>query len=73
MSIGTSSCTEPSPLIDRTGAAKIIGIRPQTLACWASTGRYRLPFVKIGRRAMYRRSDLQQFIERNVIGGELVQ
>jgi hypothetical protein len=56
-----------SPLIDRGGAAEILGIRPQTLACWASNGRYRLPFVKIGRRVMYRLADLQAFIESNLV------
>ena len=54
-------------LVSRIEAAAHLGIRPQTLACWASTGRYRLPFVKIGRRVMYRLSDLQAFIESNLV------
>lgn len=62
-----------SPLIDRKEAANYLGIKPQTIAAWACHGRYPLPYVKIGRRAMYRQSDLDAFIERNVVGGEMQQ
>lgn len=62
-----------SPLIDRNTAAEILGVRPQTLACWATTGRYPLPFVRIGRRVKYRLADLEAFIERNIVGGEVLQ
>jgi len=50
-----------------------LGVRPQTLATWASSRRYALPFIKIGRRVMYRLSDLNAFIESNVVGGEVQQ
>ncbi|WP_365977157.1 helix-turn-helix domain-containing protein [Thiobacillus sp.] len=73
MTSHTDKQQSKSPLIDRDRAAEYIGVRPQTLACWASTRRYALPFVRIGRRAMYRQSDLDAFIERNVIGGEVQQ
>lgn len=56
-----------SPLLDRKGAAAFLQNRPQTLACWASTGRYNLPFVRIGRRVMYRLADLEAFIESNLV------
>ncbi|TVO60557.1 helix-turn-helix domain-containing protein [Denitromonas ohlonensis] len=57
-------------LISRDDAAAALGIRPQTLACWACNGRYDLPFVKIGRRVMYRLSDIEAFIEANLIRQE---
>ncbi len=60
-------------LLDRSQAASYLGIRPATLAVWACTKRYKLPFVKIGRRSMYRLSDLDAFIESNVVGGETLQ
>lgn len=60
-------------LRSREEAARFLGVAPQTLSCWASSGRYPLPYVKIGRRAMYRQSDLDAFIERNVVGGEVQQ
>lgn len=54
-------------LVNRERAAEFLGVRPQTLAAWASSRRYALPFVKIGRRVMYRLCDLQSFIEANVV------
>jgi len=57
-------------LLSRERAAKVLGIRPQTLACWACNKRYPLPFVKIGRRVMYRLADIEQFIIDNVVEKE---
>ena len=54
-------------LISRDEAAAILGIRPHTLACWASNGRYGLSYVRIGRRAMYRRQDIEAFITANLV------
>lgn len=54
-------------LWSRNEAAKLLGVRPQTLAAWACNGRYSLPFVKIGRRVMYRLVDIEQFIASNLI------
>lgn len=54
-------------LISREEAAEALGIRPQTLACWATNRRYGLPFVKIGRRVMYRLADIERFIEANLV------
>ena len=54
-------------LVSREQAAEALGIRPQTLACWACNGRYGLPFVKIGRRVMYRLADIEHFIESNIV------
>ncbi len=49
--------------LTRKEAANYLGVAPGTLDVWASTGRYDLPFVKIGRFAFYRRSSLDAFIE----------
>ena len=54
-------------LVSRHEAAALLRIRPQTLACWATTGRYSIPFVKIGRRVMYRLADIERFISDNLI------
>lgn len=43
-------------------AADYLGVKPETLNCWRSLGRYSIPFVKIGRRVCYRQSDLDAFI-----------
>ena len=57
----------PEDRLPRTEAAAYIGVVPGTLEVWASTGRYDLPFIKIGRRVFYRRSDLDAFIERRTV------
>jgi len=53
--------------IDDVGAAEILGVSPGTLSVWRSTGRYNLPFVKIGRKVRYRRADLLAWLERRVV------
>jgi excisionase family DNA binding protein len=50
-------------LLNRAEAADYVGVLPQTLAVWASTGRYELPFVKVGRKVYYRRADLDAWLE----------
>ncbi len=45
-------------------AALYLGISINTLSVWRSTGRYGLPFIKIGGRVKYRESDLAAFIEK---------
>lgn len=54
-------------LLTRADTARHLNISPQTLACWASNKRYRLPYVRIGRRVMYRLKDIEEFIERNTV------
>lgn len=62
-----TNCIVETQLLSRNAAAKALGIQPQTLASWATNGRYSLPFVKIGSRAMYRVSDLEAFIANNLV------
>ena len=54
--------TLATPLLSRRQAAEYLGVKEQTLANWITTGRYRLPCVKVGRLAKYRMADLEQFI-----------
>lgn len=53
-------------LVDEKEAAQILDTSPGTLSVWRSTGRYNLPFVKVGRSVRYRRSDLLAWIEARV-------
>lgn len=63
-----TTATLPRPeLLTRQEVAKYLGCRPQTLAVWAITGRYALPFVKVGRLVKYRRSDLDAFLNRRTV------
>ena len=43
-------------------AAAYIGILPGTLATWRSTGRYAIPYQKIGAKVFYRRADLDAWL-----------
>lgn len=60
-------------LLTRDQAAEYLGVAPQTLAIWAMTGRYSLPYIRVGRLAKYRRSDLDKFLTRRTVGGEAEQ
>ncbi len=53
----------PDKLINRVEAAAILGLRPNTLAIWAITGRYNLPFIRCGRMIRYRASDLDKWLK----------
>lgn len=53
----------PRDLLDETEAAQYLTLSPGTLSVWRSTGRYSIPFVKVGRRVRYRRSDLLAWLE----------
>jgi excisionase family DNA binding protein len=50
-------------LLDEKQAASHLTLSPGTLAVWRSTGRYALPFLKVGRMVRYRRSDLDAWLE----------
>ena len=51
-------------LCDDKAAAAILDVTPGTLYVWRSTGRYNLPFIKIGRKVRYRRTDLLSWLEK---------
>ena len=50
-------------LLDEKEAAEVLTLSPGTLSVWRSTGRYALPFLKIGRKVRYRRADLLAWME----------
>ena len=50
-------------LLDEKQAASLLHVTPGTLSVWRSTGRYSLPFVKVGRNVRYRLSDLNAWLE----------
>ena len=50
-------------LLDQNQAAQLLHVTPGTLSVWRSTGRYSIPFVKVGRSVRYRLSDLHSWIE----------
>lgn len=50
----------------RKEAAEYLGVAPQTLAGWASSGMVRLPYLRIGKSTMYRKRDLDAFLDSRV-------
>lgn len=55
-------------LLSREEAAAYLGIKPQTLAVWATTKRYHLPYCKVGVLVRYRLSDLEKFLVSRTVG-----
>jgi excisionase family DNA binding protein len=55
----------PSDLVNLTEAAEILRLKPCTVRAWVL--RRRIPFVKLGRRVLFRRSDLEALISENVV------
>jgi len=50
-------------LVSPKRAAALLDTTTQTLANWRATGRYPLPYVKVGRLVRYRLSDLEALIQ----------
>lgn len=50
-------------LVDETEAAEILDVVPGTLSVWRSTGRYAIPFIKVGRKVRYSRTALNVWLE----------
>jgi excisionase family DNA binding protein len=59
---GNMATTPARELLTRAEAAEFLGVAAQTLALWYSTGRYRLPAIKVGRLVRYRRADLEKWL-----------
>ncbi|MFM5840695.1 helix-turn-helix domain-containing protein [Aeromonas rivipollensis] len=53
--------TNPPVNLDDKQAAEVLAVKTSTLAVWRSTGRYSLPYFKVGRLVKYRLSDLAEF------------
>lgn len=52
-------------LLSRKEAAKYLGVSASTLANWASTKKFVIPYFRVGKAVRYRKSDLDDFIESN--------
>ena len=67
--MATATLTLPSqPLLTREQAATYLGLSPQTLSNWASTGRGGIPYVRVSARAVrYRQSDLDQWLRNRTV------
>ena len=43
-------------------ASEVLGVKVSTLTNWRTTGRYNLPYIKVGRLVRYRVADLAAWI-----------
>lgn len=50
-------------LLDETQAAALLAVSKGTLSVWRSTGRYAVPFLKVGACVRYRRSELEAWLQ----------
>lgn len=50
-------------LMTREQAAEYLGVSASTLANWACTQKFTIPYCKLGRSVRYRQSDLDAFIQ----------
>jgi len=49
---------KPPPRLDRKQFSTVFGITPETSDVWASTGRYSIPYMKLGRNRFYSLKDV---------------
>lgn len=53
----------PGDLLDEKQAAEILAVSPGTLSVWRSTGRYSIPFIKVGFAVRYSKKSLEIWLE----------
>lgn len=58
-------------LLTRQQAAEYLGISEQTLAAWACSKRYSLPYIRVGRRCRYRLADLDRWLATRTVRAEV--
>lgn len=51
--------------LTRAEAAAYLGVNTQTLANWAHTGKVEIPHHKVGRKVIYMKSDLDNYLAAN--------
>lgn len=65
--MATLEATPSEQLMTPKEAADYIRSTPGTLQVWRTTGRYPLPYVKIGGCVRYRREDLETFLRARTV------
>lgn len=53
--------------LNRTEAAKYLGVKYNTLSVWGIKKKFNLPYVKIGGLVKYRKEVLDKFIEERTV------
>lgn len=61
-SINPADGIRQSRLLTPPEVSEMLNLAVGTLAVWRSSGRWNLPFVKVGRRVMYQLRDVEAWI-----------
>jgi predicted DNA-binding transcriptional regulator AlpA len=69
VSVERNTTNTISRLLNSDEVSELLGVRKSTLSYWRCTGRYSLPYVKIGRLVMYKAKDVNDFIQRRTMEG----
>ena len=56
---------QPGELLTVPETAALLRLRPSTIRAWL--GKRKIPFVKLGRRVVIRRSDIEAIVERSLL------
>jgi hypothetical protein len=64
--MNTVQLVDPDQLVEAVEAAKLLHIKPQTVAAWRSEGRGP-KYIKVGRRVFYLRSHLGLYLAARVV------
>jgi hypothetical protein len=51
-------------LLNEQEAATLLSVAPGTLSVWRFTGRYNVPFIKVGRSVRYSQRALEEWLTR---------
>ncbi len=60
-----------NPFLTPKAASEYLGVSKETLSVWRCTGRYAIPYLKVGRLVKYRKSDLDSWLEKRTHGMEV--
>jgi excisionase family DNA binding protein len=58
----SSNNTFLETMLTPSQVADMLGVSVGTLSVWRTTGRYEVPFIKVGRNVRYKLKDIQAFL-----------
>ena len=61
--INKAEATSVPEMLPPQQAADYLGVKVETLSVWRCTRRHPIPFVKVGRKVCYHKSDLDRYIQ----------
>ena len=64
---GSADHLSDEALVNDKVVAMELGVSTITLSIWRSTGRYQLPYAKIGRLVKYRMGDVREFKRSRIV------